>query len=145
MQMPAGGGRGDVGADDTRQQQPPGQQQQHREPNPLRSLGDALERWRQDLSVKHEAPEQPQAGGGGEGVGGVLEACRNSGGGEDGTPPCAHTLSVPFFPLPPPPPNLRLITVLPPGTAPVSWHMTSRHCTPFLPHDLQALHPFPGA
>lgn len=37
-------------------------QQKRPEPNPLRSLGDALERWKQDLSVAHEAPAQPETG-----------------------------------------------------------------------------------
>jgi midasin len=43
-----------------------GQQQQAKqrrpEPNPLRNLGDALERWRADLAVQHEAPGQQEEG-----------------------------------------------------------------------------------
>lgn len=35
-------------------------QQRKAEPNPLRSLGDALERWRADLSVAHDAPNQDE-------------------------------------------------------------------------------------
>ncbi|KAG2499138.1 hypothetical protein HYH03_002721 [Edaphochlamys debaryana] len=53
-------------------QQPPQQRGPRRqaEPNPLRSLGDALERWRASLAVQHEAaPPQGGAGAGGGGVG----------------------------------------------------------------------------
>ncbi len=36
------------------------------EPNPLRNLGDALERWRANLAVQHEAPQREPGAAGGE-------------------------------------------------------------------------------
>lgn len=57
-----------------KQQQPPQQQQRRKreDPNPFRSLGDALERWKASLSVGHDA-QQP--GGCWLGVWYVLGAC----------------------------------------------------------------------
>lgn len=51
-----GGGSKDASAAQQKQKKQAGGQ---RDPNPLRNLGDALERWRADLAVQHEAPPPP--------------------------------------------------------------------------------------
>ncbi|KAG1668462.1 hypothetical protein FOA52_005235 [Chlamydomonas sp. UWO 241] len=57
---PLQGTQGERGGEQQRGRQ---RQQQKAEPNPLRSLGDALEKWRADLSVAHEAPETAEDAG----------------------------------------------------------------------------------
>ena len=72
---------------DSAQQQPQRRgKQQQQEPNPLRNLGDALEKWRANLAVQHEAATQPQAEDE-AGLGGEQDAEEEEENGGGGEPP----------------------------------------------------------
>ena len=64
--VPAPLAGGERGAEPPGGRPPPRRPAGRPDPNPLRNLGDALERWRANLAVKHEATDKP-AGEGGEG------------------------------------------------------------------------------